>query len=348
MAMRWYARPENHPQQLRITPRLASWNAANDPDQVRLRAYLDDTEALLATTQIDGLRALRLDVGLPPTRDLLDAADLDNYAYPLTRRLNDPDLVSVWCTKQHSAQSYVRIDSAREVSAPASNVFTVTTSASWEFRAAQEQIHAAVADAPELPAGPVSLELSFVVGPRRNWVNLWKQTIDALDPLLGRTYPDRAWHPRDGRITELGMHRTVDHAAGNTITIAIAATAGQATASRPTVPPTTDIDQEPNNNGNQSHGPHEFRDDDQGYLSWLDNHPNGYVINIHHGHRPSTARLHHADCRTISGQNPRNGAWTRPYVKICAEQLVDLTQWAIDNVRNTIPPCGTCQPSSPR
>jgi hypothetical protein len=54
--------------------------------------------------------------------------------------------------------------------------------------------------APELPAGPVRLELAFVVG-GGNWLNLWKQTIDSLDPLLGRTYPERAWHPLDGRIT---------------------------------------------------------------------------------------------------------------------------------------------------
>jgi hypothetical protein len=37
-------------------------------------------------------------------------------------------------------------------------------------------------------------------------------TIDSLDPLLGRTYPNRAWHPLDGRIIELGMHLTVDPA----------------------------------------------------------------------------------------------------------------------------------------
>ena len=52
---------------------------------------------------------------------------------------------------------------------------------------------------------------------------LWKQTIDSLDPLLGRTYPDRAWHPLDGRITELGMHLTVDPALRYDVVIGIAA-----------------------------------------------------------------------------------------------------------------------------
>lgn len=110
--MRWYARPENRPLQLRLAPRLASWNKADDPDQIRLQEYLDDTEALIAGARVSGPWALRLDVGLPSSRDLLDASDLDNYAYPLASRLRDPDLVSVWCTKRHGAQSSVQICAA--------------------------------------------------------------------------------------------------------------------------------------------------------------------------------------------------------------------------------------------
>jgi hypothetical protein len=48
---------------------------------------------------------MRLDVGLPDGRDLLDLtdmADLDNYAYPLAARLavrlDARELVSVWCS----------------------------------------------------------------------------------------------------------------------------------------------------------------------------------------------------------------------------------------------------------
>jgi hypothetical protein len=49
--MRWYARPEGVSQQLRVAPRLASWEKADHLDQVRLRAYLEDTEALLAASR---------------------------------------------------------------------------------------------------------------------------------------------------------------------------------------------------------------------------------------------------------------------------------------------------------
>ncbi|WP_232008119.1 hypothetical protein [Mycobacterium gordonae] len=222
--MRWFARPENNALQLRVAPRLASWNKAGDPDQVRLRAYLDDTEALLAAARIDGPWSLRLDVGLPATRDLLDASDLDNFAYPLAYHLRDPGLVSVWCTKETSEQSFVRIDAAREVAPPSTGVLVATTTASASSVAFKEQIYAAVAGESEIPAGPVRLELSFVVGARRNWLNLWKQTIDSLDAILGRTNPNRRWHPRDGRIVELGMHLEVDRAARNEVVVGIAAT----------------------------------------------------------------------------------------------------------------------------
>lgn len=156
--------------------------------------------------------------------------DLDNYAYPLACHLRDIGLVSVWCTKRHGEHSFVRIEPAREAVPPSACVLVARTTASASTLAYKEQIYAAVAGAAQLPAGPVKLELSFVVGPRRNWLNLWKQTIDSLDPLLGRTYPDRAWHPLDGRITDLGMHVTVDLDAGNEIIVGIAAAQAQKTA----------------------------------------------------------------------------------------------------------------------
>ena|SRR6478672_11274793 len=137
----------------------------------------------------DGPWALRLDVGVPTGRDLLDMAHLDNYAYPLASHLKDSGLVSVWCTMQHCEQSFVRIEATRETPAPSTDVMVARTTASASTLAYKEQIYAAVASAAELAAGPVRLELAFVVGPGRNWLNLWKQTIDSLDPLLGRTRP---------------------------------------------------------------------------------------------------------------------------------------------------------------
>lgn len=466
--MRWFARPETAPLKLRVDPRLASWDKAETLAQKRLREYLDDTEELLTGSRVEGPWALRLDVGLADTRDLLDAADLDNFAYPLAERLQNSGLVSVWCTKQHSEQSSVRIDVARELPSPSTGVLIAKTTASATTVAYKEQIRAAVEHATALPEGPVRLELAFVVGPARQWLNLWKPTIDSLDPFLGRTHPDRAWHPRDGRITELGMHVTVDPTARNEVIVGILASPEympvspdgrrgsneQLTISQPRthdrrleadpvsdaqitvrevarangwqvvvannhedlyvlsaepdktirvswaasgdvlfaygdrasfiarfdgLPPTknervlsalrskTDVipphrpndsaaeldsrpdsaaDNRPDESENYAResGVRQFRDDEAAYLAWLAANPDGYVINIARSHTATTGRLHAADCRTISGTNPEGGRWVGQYVKICAERLTDLEDWASRVVGKPVARCGTCRP----
>jgi hypothetical protein len=220
---RWFARPTGDLLVLRRQPQPLSWNNSRHPDQLRLREYLQDTAELVSTVKPDGPWTLLL--GLPDQRDLLDAADLDNYAYPLAALLRDEHLVSVWCSKRHSEESLVGIAQAQEAAEPATT-HRVRTTASSDTRAYKEQVRSGVVGAEEVAEGPVALQISFTVGPRRNWLNLWKPTIDALDPLLGRTRPDRDWHPRDGRVTELGLHMTTDRLLGNDVVVAIAASAG--------------------------------------------------------------------------------------------------------------------------
>lgn len=65
------------------------------------------------------------------------------------------------------------------------------------------------------------MQIAFGVGVSRNWLNLWKPTIDSLDPLLGRAATTRVWHPLDGRITELGLHVTIKPQYGHDVDIAV-------------------------------------------------------------------------------------------------------------------------------
>jgi hypothetical protein len=88
----------------------------------------------------------------------------------------------------------------------------------------------------------------------------------------------------------------------------------------------------------------EFRDDDAGYLAWLAAHQDGYVVNVARSHTASDARLHHVGCRTISSESPPKGTWTGAYVKVCADRMHALEQWAIDHVSRPIKRCGTCRP----
>jgi hypothetical protein len=177
---------------------------------------------------IPGPLALRLDVGLPATTSLLDAHDLDNYLFPLVTRLSkesERPFVSVWGNKRHAEASYLHLAQAApqpELHWPGP-VFQVRTKASGGSTAFKQQIDLQLGGALPLPDGPVGLHIGFRVGPTRNWTNLWKSTIDSLDRLLGRTMPDRLWHPRDGRITELGLSDHTDATLGHDVVISISA-----------------------------------------------------------------------------------------------------------------------------
>lgn len=86
----------------------------------------------------------------------------------------------------------------------------------------------------------------------------------------------------------------------------------------------------------------EFREHDIEYLRWLAAHPDGSVINILRSHNPTGAKVHRATCWTINGRPRRGGTWTEgDYVKVCADHLTDLDQWALDEAGESISPCGT-------
>ena len=45
--------------------------------------------------------------------------------------------------------------------------------------------------------------------------------------------------------------------------------------------------------------------------------------------------------------NQRGGAWTGPYIKLCALDLRDVDRWADEQVGGPIARCGTCRPPAP-
>ncbi|NIZ89893.1 hypothetical protein F1544_02515 [Kineosporiaceae bacterium B12] len=225
----FYPLPDAEPVTLAVEPRLASWMERSHPDQVELERFLDHAQALLVPRRPPSSEpvGLRLDVGLKEDVDLLDQRDLDNYAFPLSSRLSrawaePPD--SVWVGKKHSRVSTAAVASVVATDRPSvsDDWVEVRTTASTETSAYKQQIRDQLSGVEQLPDGPVAVEISFLVGPRRNWLNLWKPSIDALEALLGRTTPTSQWHPRDGRIVALGLHRRVDETLGNDVRLAIA------------------------------------------------------------------------------------------------------------------------------
>ncbi len=88
----------------------------------------------------------------------------------------------------------------------------------------------------------------------------------------------------------------------------------------------------------------EDRDDDRANLTWVAGHSDGYVINIQRSVNPADARQHHANCRTISGQNPGCGPWTGSYVKFCSLDMRELEGWAIEHAGGPIARCESATP----
>jgi hypothetical protein len=84
----------------------------------------------------------------------------------------------------------------------------------------------------------------------------------------------------------------------------------------------------------------EFMDNDNGYIAWLSEHPNGFVLNCERPPRPSDLTLHRATCWTISRTSGRN--WTTNYQKVCADTFEEIDDWA----GQIGPPwsCGFCAP----
>ena len=245
----FYESPSSTPIPVSVQPRVASWNAATHPNQTALTRWLEHAHALIDDEfpSVPGPLAVRLDIGLADSTALSDGYDLDNYAYPLISRLSRSTaerIATVWCGKSLATDSSMRVGSARSVGQPRfdRNV-TVRTTASATTTAYKRQIHDRAKHVPMLQPGPVTMQIAFAVSPRRNWINLWKATIDSLDPLLGRTNAARDWHPLDGRIIELGLHRRVDAALGNDVVITIGASNTNPRADEPPrlepIPPRT-------------------------------------------------------------------------------------------------------------
>ncbi|GAB7189471.1 hypothetical protein NUM3379_01770 [Kineococcus sp. NUM-3379] len=239
----FFARPDGAATTLRSTPRLANWNRSGESAAVRLVRALSHSQHLTdpQLAACTGPIALRFDVGLPRAVRLLEERDLDNYLLPLTAHLagrSPHPVVSVWGSKRYAEETTLRIGTARprperaDTDADgAGHVLAMTVTASAvgdleDFRAGfHEEVHDRVAerlaDAEPLPEGPLVLEAGFVVGPGRNWLDLWWATLDGLGPLLGQSPTQPAYHPRDGRIVDLGLHCSVDPDLGTDVVIGL-------------------------------------------------------------------------------------------------------------------------------
>ncbi len=88
-----------------------------------------------------------------------------------------------------------------------------------------------------------------------------------------------------------------------------------------------------------------FEDDDPGFISWRDSHPNGYVVNAYRNPTADYLMLHRTSCPHLH-RSVAAVRWTRDYVKVCATRTDDLAAWARQTVADSarLKPCYWCKP----
>jgi hypothetical protein len=93
-----------------------------------------------------------------------------------------------------------------------------------------------------------------------------------------------------------------------------------------------------------------FVDDEASYLEWMQNHPDGFVVNTNRTPAPSYMQLHRSGCASISeyeGDATPGGFTERDYAKACADSIEELKAWVRKRGRRdgsfTSAECPLCQ-----
>ncbi len=84
-----------------------------------------------------------------------------------------------------------------------------------------------------------------------------------------------------------------------------------------------------------------FIDDEDRYLRWVSEHPNGFVINAPKSGSGAVNKLHKASCKHIS--TAYKNYTTTDYMKICSLNRHELVTWA-GNRLNGFDECPVCKP----
>ena len=85
----------------------------------------------------------------------------------------------------------------------------------------------------------------------------------------------------------------------------------------------------------------EFRDDDLGYLRWVQKNPRRLRRETFRRPRPTYLILHSASCRLITGTLANGSRWTADYVKFCGTEA-ELRRWARRDVGGDVRECPRC------
>ena len=85
---------------------------------------------------------------------------------------------------------------------------------------------------------------------------------------------------------------------------------------------------------------------DDEFIEWIDENPNGFVLNIHRRQDPSNIheshpRIHFANCSQL---NKKPGSSTTgDYFKVCSNSIEELEQWSWVKYQKGLNPCRICK-----
>lgn len=83
-----------------------------------------------------------------------------------------------------------------------------------------------------------------------------------------------------------------------------------------------------------------FKDDDSGFLTWIVDNPDGYVINTGRNPKPSYIVLHRSGCGHFKGDPDRSK--TKDNIKFCSLDSGILAGWAASAVGGDVTRCPDC------
>lgn len=87
--------------------------------------------------------------------------------------------------------------------------------------------------------------------------------------------------------------------------------------------------------------------DDEHYLRWIEENPDGLVVNTTNPPSPGYLMLHRSTCRDIS-TSTRSNWTTKDYLKVCSNDLGELDKWARRIVGGELSACQRCHSNSSR
>jgi len=209
-----------------VRPLLASWERKTHPAQVRLQAYLEELASAVEPLPRPPARLfLHMDIDAEEPGRLLHHHDLENYLTPVVSHLGADRFQLVSARKRVGGGSQLLVGSVRPVDQLAASEgwehFACCAGAGTQTKGWKANLRAALAASrPEgLLPGPVEVHLAWRCSPRRNWVWLWKPTLDAMGPVLGEPDPQNPFNPADDRVVYLALHCSVDAMAGHSVDV---------------------------------------------------------------------------------------------------------------------------------